>query len=426
MIFGTLKEFNKLRKTQWFSSQELKRLQEKKLRAIVSHAYRNVEFYHRSFRSLGIYPDDIKSVEDLQRLPIVTKSDIQKNFDDFIAKDIKKKECKTAKTSGSMGMPLTVLYDKKARAFNAAVMLRPFFENGLRFYHKFLQITDPWSFQRNRSWYEYFGIFRWRGVSIQESIKNQIGAIKEFKPDFIYSSPSNMTLILETLSDKEIENINPRVIFTSYELLSERNRKLIKDSFNADVIDLYGSTEFYRMAWECDRHEGHHIDAEGVVIEFVRDRGVLNSENGDIIVTGLNNYAMPLIRYRIGDVGAPIEEQCSCGRGLPLMKEMVGRSDDFLVLPSGRRVSPRSINVIEYIHGIKEYRIVQEKRDRIVVYVVKGKGFSQQTLNQIKKQIRKGCQGEDVGIEIEIMGEIPRDKSGKLRTVISKEKDRTE
>jgi len=129
---------------------------------------------------------------------------------------------------------------------------------------------------------------------------------------------------------------------------------------------------------------------------------------------------MPLIRYSLGDIGTPSNEQCSCGRGLPLMKMINGRIDDFLILPSGRLLSPRNLGTLEYIDGIAKFRIIQEYKDKIVVQVVKGTNFSSKMIKQIKRNILEGSLGENVQIIVKTVEDIPRDKSDKLRMILSR------
>ncbi len=157
------------------------------------------------------------------------------------------------------------------------------------------------------------------------------------------------------------------------------------------------------------------------IIEFIKDgKNVDFGKEGEIIVTGLYNYAMPLIRYKLGDVGIPTDEVCSCGRNWPLIKSIEGRADDYLILPSGRIISPRNINVIENIPGIKEYKIIQERKNLFNVLIIPDKNYSLQTEKEVEEQIKLGCFGEDICVEVRVVDEIPRERTGKLRTIISR------
>jgi len=146
---------------------------------------------------------------------------------------------------------------------------------------------------------------------------------------------------------------------------------------------------------------------------------VEEGEYGEIVVTSLFNYTMPLIRYNIGDIGTFTDKKCACGRGLPLIKSLEGRTDDFLILPSGKKISPRTINVIEDVAGVSRYQTIQESKNRIVVNLVKGNGFGPKTIDEIKKHIIAGCLGEDVTVDVKLVDDLTRNKRGKLRAVVS-------
>ena len=196
-------------------------------------------------------------------------------------------------------------------------------------------------------------------------------------------------------------------------------RKSIVHFFDCDVRDMYGSTEFYRLAWECEKHEGYHLDVDAHVIEFLdAEDNPVNSGDGYIVVTGLYNYAMPLVRYKIGDIAGLKEGKCSCGRSLPVIDSIQGRADDYIKLPSGKTISPRRINLLDSVKGIEQYVTTQLRRDLIRVEVVKNRDFTDDTIDSIKSLIMEGCLGEAINIDVELVEEI-RKNSGKIRTVIS-------
>jgi phenylacetate-CoA ligase len=183
---------------------------------------------------------------------------------------------------------------------------------------------------------------------------------------------------------------------------------------------IYGAQEFGRFAFECEEHSGYHIVTDNVAVEFVNGKESMNfGDNGEVIITDLNNNIMPLIRYKLGDIAIPLKKTCCCGRGLPLIKEIEGREDDYLILPSGRRISPRNINVLEDIPGISAYRTIQEAKDRFVVKLVKGYEFSEKTIQVVKQRIEMGVLGEKVEVSVELVTELPKERTGKMRAVLS-------
>lgn len=413
------RQYFDLKKSQWLSRPKLEKIQEKKLRTIIKYAYDNVEYYHHLFKSLNLNPSAIKNVDDLSQIPILRKSQIQNNSQKIIARNIDKNTCTSSRTSGSTGKPLTILYDNYANGDIVGRHLRNYFESGGRLRDKIAHFTNP-SRMWQSSWFNYLGFLNRNCLSVFDNIESHIKSLLDYSPDVIEGFPSILWLIANTVEDKHIEGISPRLIFCTAELLPQDVRRKINSTFGVELFDQYGSAEFGTFAWECQEHNGYHMDIESVVVEFLKNgENISPGEKGDIVVTSLFNFAMPLIRYSIGDVGSYSFEQCACRRGLPLMRDIEGRADDFLVLPSGTTISPRNINFLEYVDGVAEYRIIQKNQNEIVVQVTKGIDFSQETVSQVQDVIRNGCLGEDIEVSVELVDKIPRDKSGKIRAVVS-------
>ena len=417
-----------LQKNQWLKLPELEKLQNKKLRAIVRYAYENVKFYHKMFDRLDIKPKDIKTKEDLTKLPIITKSDIRNSFpDDIVAKNIDIKRCHKSRTSGSTAEPLTSIFDGKAWDFaKYAVKMRARLACGLKLGDRMI-IFEALRSDLLRREEKNLGFrignlfFKRKYLSVFNDIRDHLPLLKRFRPDAMYGFSSYFNLLAQRVKEEEIKEICPRIFFTSAELLDGGTRKVINSVFGAELFDIYGTSELKEVAWECGEHAGHHLNMDSVVVEFTRDdEPISEGERGQIVITGLYNYAMPLIRYTVGDVGVPTDESCPCGRGLPLMKVVEGRLIDFIVLPSSRVVSPYLLtDILEGIPGIVRYQIVQEKKDKIEVRFIKGKNFSHGTIRQIIDRYQRAL-GEDIDIKPIIVDALPRDKSGKFRVVISK------
>lgn len=409
-----------LKRHQWLKEEELVTIQERKLRAMVKHAYHNVPFYRELYDSVGIKPEDIKSIEDLRILPIITKKDVQKNYPDkIIANGVDINRCGIGHTSGSSGISLEICSGLRTIEYSQALFGYAFFESGLKLTDKLVNLTHPY-YKITNTWFRKLGILRKENINLHDPPGVIIEALKKAKPDVIYSFPSVILLLAKEIEEKGISGISPRMIVTQGETLTEYAREKIGDAFHTEVYDTYGASEFMRLAFECQERSGYHIITDCAVVEFIKDgKNVDAGEPGEIVVTGLYNYEMPLIRYNLDDIGISTKEKCACGRGFPLIGNIEGKVDDFLFLPSGRTVSPKLLVWLERTPGIAEHRTIQKEKDRFIVQVVRGKGFSKETISQIKQHIKLAFLPDNVKVEVKIVDEIRREKHGKLKRIVS-------
>lgn len=417
MVYRTLRYLYGLRKSQWYKTEELKKLQEKKLKSIVRHAYENSEFYHKRFRENGLGPGDINNTEDLIKIPKTTRIDVQENLYQFISKGVNPSMCQRYTSSGSTGIPVSVFVRGNSEAYRAALFARPFFENGLRLFDKMLRITAVHSF--NTRWYETFGIMRKLCVSPVEPIESAIPIITEYRPDAIFGNSSYILLLAEEMRRK-VFDFSPRLIFTTAELLSRKSRRYMESAFNQQVFDLYGSVETERLAWECPEHIGYHMDIDSHVIEFIDDNNthISAGERGELLITPLYNYTMPLIRYEIGDVGVPTDDECPCDRGLPLMKSIEGRISNYVKLHDDRFIPPLSFLDLDEVSGIRKFQIVQMNENHLQVKLVPNNTYTNETSTQVLCIIRS-IVGNEVEVNIDLLEDIPRESTGKYMTVKS-------
>jgi len=399
-------------------------MQQKKLRAMIKHAYENVPFYHMKFNQAGIRPDDVKSIEDLAKVPVTTKAEIQaSSLKDIAARSFDVSKCLKRTTSGSTGIPLTVFLDRQALEVEMALLGRTYFEDGLRLSDKMVRIADPEDFPNRQHLYERFGILPTKYISIFDNTKRQVSIIEKYRPDVLRGYVSCVEVLADFCRENG-KNINLRLVFTGAELLDKNARQLISSVFRADLFDLYVSVEFGLMGWECHEHSGYHVNVESVLFEFARNGEVVShGEKGEIICTGLVNKALPLIRYKMGDIGVLSDDQCQCGIALPLIKIIEGRVGDFLVTTSGKIVPPTIFfpYPFEDVMWIKQFRIIQESRYRIVFEIIVKEGYNihEDKLAAARARIKQFF-GEDMEVIFKIVEKIKADSSGKLRKVISK------
>ena len=412
-----------LKKNLRLKSSSLRKKQMKKLRRILKIAYENVPLYHRKYKAASIHPDDIITLDDLAKVPPVTKSEIQLSpMQNMIARKANASRLTWRSTSGSTGTPLNIALNKRTVELEGAIWYRSLSENGFRFRDKTSIICDPRSFPKSRRLIESLGIIKRQYLSIFDSAETQLTHLEQFKPDVIKAYPSSLS-ILADYSKQRASSLKPRIVFTSAEILDRQSREFINSAFGTEIFDNYSSNEFALMAWECSKHNGYHINLDSILMEFVEDEEtVAFGERGEILCTGILNEIMPLIRYKIGDVGIPIKDECSCGRTLPLMKMVEGRADDFLITTDGQIISPTVFFPYPFTNfdEIRQFRVIQEKREHVVIQVIPRNGLhnKQQILQEAENNIKR-LFGEQMQVEFQVLDKIERDSTGKFRKIVS-------
>lgn len=361
----------------------------------------------------GINPSFICSIADLQKIPVTIKEDIKRDFpESIIPKQFNHNSLITKTTSGSTGEPFTVLLNTKYWDYSQAFLARALFAGGVKLRDKLAFFWYEPSYEKG--FYQTIGILRKKDILYTEHEENQLDILKKFNPDIICGLPTVLSVIAN-LAEKRNVHIKPRIVFTFGELLTEPLRKKIENAFSAEVFDQYASTEFNWIGFECKEHCGFHINAENFIVESVKQE----DERNKILITDLNNFTMPFIRYEIGDTGILDDERCDCGRNLPLLKSLEGRQDDFITLPSGRLISPRMIGgSFESIRGISKYKIIQKKKDCIQVLLENNEATDSAKHWEVKN-ILKNILKEKVHVDVKTVDKI-RTNRGKSRVIESK------
>jgi phenylacetate-CoA ligase len=417
-----------LRKNQWKKPLELRRAQLLKLKAIIKYAYEYVPFYHRLMQLCKTKPDHIKSLEDLKKIPPISKQDVLENYQDFIASGIDVSKLSSGFTSGSTGPTIRFYYDSSYASFLDATTRFPFFECGAKLNDNFVTI---WGRESHAI------LFSKKYATLLGGLNNTIvplfppekliKVLKKIKPDVLWTFPS----VLCTLANYNISDVYPRLVFTQGEIVTRHCRYIVNRLFNSELFETYGSVEFGHIAFECSEHCGLHTIEENCYLEFVDESGeyVSPGERGEIIVTGLWNRAMPLIRYRIGDFGIPTDEKCPCGRSWSLIKKIQGRTNDCLVLPSGKKIPAgwlyfeRIIDreLKKNVFCVTNYQLVQDRRDRIIIKYIKGRDFNPKIIEKIKNdlEIYFAELGEKLEIVMQAVSEIQTGRTGKKLDFIS-------
>lgn len=250
----------------------------------------------------------------------------------------------------------------------------------------------------------------------EEAMASFTTALRRYRPRILQAYSNTLGLYARYLQSRGVDDIRPQGIVCSAEVLTAENRRLIEETFGCPVFDRYGCREFAVIASECEAHDGMHVNAENLLVEVLVDDHSRSDQDGQIVVTDLRNLAMPLIRYRIKDVGRMLTRACTCPRKLPLMAISGGRSTDFLLATNGDIVSGIVIAtyVTTNIPGVGQIQFVQDSPTSIKIRLVKGLGWSAATVAQLRAKASHYL-GTDMRFEFEFCTVIPSEKSGKYR-----------
>ncbi len=413
--------------SQWWSADRLEALRIERLRHLLVHAGTHVPYYRDLFASLGFDPAAVTSTKDLARLPFLDKPTIRANTDGLKADDAV--GLSRFNTGGSSGEPLVFFIGKKRVSHDVAAKWR-----ATRWWN--VDIGDPeivvWGSPIELGSQDRIRAIRDRlfrtellpAFEMSEAkLDGFVARIRQVRPRMLFGYPSSISLIAQHAAKRGVpmNDLGIRVAFVTSERLYDHQRATISSVFGCPVANGYGGRDAGFLAHECPEG-GMHITAEDVILEIIDgDGNVLpHGMSGEIVVTHLATGDFPFVRYRTGDVGVLDDRRCPCGRGLPLLKEVQGRSTDFVVAADGTVMHGLAlIYVLRELPGIASFKIIQHTRSELEVQVVPTAEFSDATEAVIREGLRKRL-GVSVTIDVRRVDEIAPEKSGKFRYVVSK------
>lgn len=418
----SLEYFKYLNKTQWLKPDELRQIQEENLRHLVLYAYNNVPYYHKLFKANNLKPDEIKTVSDLSRIPPLTKDIIRANGPDLISTSLSKMYRNTS--GGTTGDPLVSYKDLNSMSCGLSSAYRGWGWGGYNIGDRYATLwRSPDTINKYSSFKNRMQNALRRNLLLNcfdigaDNLDSHASRLNKYNPKIIRASPSAGFAMAKFIESEKFEKINPTAFFTAAERLYSFQRKRIESAFSCDVFDSYGSNEVRSMAYECDEHSGYHVSIENVVLEFLSNgEQVSSGELGEIVITDLTNFAMPFLRYKIGDIGVPSDDVCSCGRGLPLINSIEGRSNSFVQSKNaGLLGSSIFADLLMDSHLVENFQIVQNSLDSINIDVeLHSNVVGQDGIYSLLRQHLT-----DADIRINCVDCISPAKSGKLQLVIS-------
>jgi phenylacetate-CoA ligase len=417
-----LREFER---NQYLHPDDLRQLQLRRLRQQLVDAYRYVPFYRHRMTQAGLTPLDIRTHEDLRLLPVLTKRDIQDHQDLLVSSNVPPSKREQNQTGGSTGSPLQFFVDYERNDSRMASTARHNSWAGLRIGDWHTQLwgsrydlgdePDPTPLWRQKLLYRDLPLHT--ADVTEASMMKYVDILRKYRPRSMVSYAQSAVLFAEFCNANKIHDITFDSMIVSAEMLLPGKRQILEETFRGKVFDRYGCREVSVIASECEYHRGLHVNADALIIE-VEAAPNLPSGMGRVLVTDLLNRSMPLIRYEIGDLASlDTEMHCPCGRSLPLIGNIQGRTSDFLRLPSGRMVAGPSLALLAAdMRDVRQVQFIQADPSHVTLKVVAGNGYSQRTEQELRRRLQPYL-GKESSLTIVTADSIPSEPSGKYRFV---------
>jgi len=432
-----------MRRAQWLPASELRTRADAHLQRLLGRAIRHVPFYREWAAENGVGPDELRSTEDLVRLPVVDKSIYRSRAREaFLAEDIGAHRRLAYTTSGSTGEPFPFFLDRQAMPLVFASHL--YYDDcfGIGPFDRCVRIMappaaeppfpdgTPWSFRlkqrvssRLQAIHERLTLRRFSMFDVTlESLERIYDEIVRFDADYVMGYTSTLALMGDELARRGKKLRRPlKGVITIAENLTEDRKRAIRGFFDGPIINRYGQREFkYWCAQSCEESSDRfHVNSELVIWECVREDGTpcAPGEVGRVVLTNLHNHVMPFIRYDTKDLAALSDEPCGCGRGFPVVEKLEGRSQEVFTSPSGRMVSPVALGqylfvTLDWVDVVRNYQLIQEGVGEARLKVVPVNGMPEEARTRLATDMGE-LLGDDVRVEVELVEEIPLERSGK-------------
>jgi phenylacetate-CoA ligase len=396
-----------LKQSQWLAPEQIQQNQFRQARQLLAHAVTTVPYYKDTLAKLSI-----DAIQDLdwaawQRIPILERKDIQENSQNLISKTVPQDHLPVGAgmTSGSTGRPISLLRTRVTSLFWDAFTLRShlWYERDLskkraaiRYFEGDVAAAPLGAMQKG--WGTASDMFLPHGIvvalNVSASIPEQAKWLLKENPDYLVSYPSNLAALAEFCIKEQIKVPNLKEIATMGELLSEEQRNICREAFGLEIIDTYSAEEIGYIAMQCPSGTHYHVQSENVLLEVLNEDGqpCKAGEIGRVVLTTLHNFAKPLIRYAIGDY-AEVGQSCSCGRGLPVLTKVSGRSRNMFTRPNGEKFWPSIPRYADEIYASmpakRQSQYVQKTLDWIEVRIVTDNRYSPEVEAAVSVALQK-------------------------------------
>jgi len=417
---------NQLEQTQWWPVDEMEQHQFRQLTSLLRQAYENVPFHRQRLTAAGFDPNLSITREDFLALPLMTRSDIQSQGDALLCRNVPAEHggMGAGETSGSTGMPIRYYGTELTQFFWHACTLRDHLWHRRDASGKLAAIRKNMKDSVQPTWGSPTDLIYQTGpcamLDIGADIDHQLDWLQRHAPDYLLTNAFNLYWLARRSLERNIQLPGLRQVRSFGGTFPEDTRAIVHRAWNVALADIYTAEEVGYIALQCPVHDQYHVQSESLIVEVLGESGkpCRPGEIGKVVLTSLYNFAMPLVRYAIGDyaeAGAP----CPCGRGLPVLKRILGRSRNILTFPDGRRRWP-SFPSEKWTHAapVTQLQLVQRSCERIDINVVAARALTDRERKELIAALQ-GCLGHPFAMEVRELAVIPRSASYKFEDFVS-------
>jgi phenylacetate-CoA ligase len=405
-----------------------------RVRRMVAYAYRYVPYYHETMDRLGLRPVDFRTADDLAKFPILERDQLQHDPAYFASTTQPLSSYLAMRNSGSMGKPCTFYHDARGLFQDAAygerarAVIAPLIGKSVGYRITTITRRGGTTFGVVKQFYRDHALIppginpRLQELSLLDPPELNVRLINEFKPEVIETYGSYLAMLFAHIKATGQPFYRPEAIRYTSDPVPESARRLIEEEFHIPVFSRYEAAEVTNIGFECEEHSGLHINVDLCPIRIVGSDGktLPPGESGDVLISNLINCGTVLLNYRIGDVATFLPGRCPCGRSLPLLSQLEGRLDDYIELPSGRRIHPMVLpSIFKPYEGIWQYQVVQDSGTHFTVSMVADATLDRRLISEKVSVALRQETDESVQVDVRFVDAIPRTPGGKVRPVIS-------
>jgi phenylacetate-CoA ligase len=414
------------------SAQSIARAQSRRVRQAVTYAYQHVPYYRETMRRLGLAPDGFRTAQDLARLPLIDRRQVQADPEYFVSRAQSLGSYLEMRSGGSTGRPITVFVDRHSAFLGVAY--------GERFRSLIQRLTGRLRYRQAlilagssiggevHDTKRQISLVPSRLLVVRErfplsaTLADNVASLARFDPDVIACAGSYLEVLFPHLKSTQTRFPRTKVVVYSSDHLSEPARRLIAEQFGIQVLSWYTAMEGSEIGFECEEHRGLHVHSDLCPVRIVDPEGrdVAEGESGEVVTSSLLNRATVLLNYRLGDIAGPLPGVCPCGRNLPMISLLEGRVEEWLVTTTGDQINSRAVRLLLRDEpDLWQYQLVQEAPDKLTVKLIAAEDCDREGLKQRVAGKLTDLFGPATAVQVSFAATLPRTPRGKVQPVVS-------